>query len=87
MGFERLTPASGIQLIDDCCGYPFVLGCSTLWAEQTFHVAISTFWGLLALIHWFDVRGPWHSIAGPIINTIPFALSAVAGLPRKGENS
>src|SRR5215470_3745726 len=45
-------------------------GLITLWFarhyEQSlfFHWAMTTFWALIALIHWFDVRGPVRLDAG-----------------------
>jgi hypothetical protein len=39
-------------------------------------------WGLFALVHWVDVRGPVRSVAGPTVNTIPFALFSAVGLLR-----
>ncbi|MBL8203185.1 MAG: hypothetical protein JNM09_03080 [Blastocatellia bacterium] len=63
-------------------------GLMSLWAiaryEQSkpYHWAMTTFWGLLALAHWFDVRGPWQSWLGPVINTVPFVLFGLIGLLR-----
>ena len=65
------------------------VGLITLWfirhydQSRAFHWAVTTFWGLLALIHWFDVRGPYESVVGPLINTIPVALFLVVGLLRE----
>jgi len=50
--------------------------------SKFFHWAMTTFWALFALVHWFYVGGSIKSIAGPSINTIPFVLFAVAGLLR-----
>jgi hypothetical protein len=47
-----------------------------------FHWALTAFWGLFALVHWFDVRGPIESALGPAINTVPFGLFVLAGLLR-----
>jgi len=63
-------------------------GMITLWftlhydQSRVFHWAMTTFWGLLALVHWFDVRGPYPSVIGPLINTVPFGLFVVIGLLR-----
>jgi len=65
------------------------IGLITLWfirhyeASRPFHWAMTVFWGLMALIHWFDIRGSWESPAGPLINTVPFALFLVVGLLRE----
>lgn len=50
--------------------------------SKFFHWAMTTFWALFSVVHWFYVGGPIKSIAGPSINTIPFLLFAVAGLLR-----
>jgi hypothetical protein len=50
--------------------------------SRTFHWAMTAFWGLLALIHWIDVRGSWQSVVGPAINTIPLVLFVAVGLLR-----
>jgi hypothetical protein len=63
-------------------------GLITLWfllhyeQSQAFHWSMTTFWALFALVHWFDVRGPFASIAGPLVNTVPFLLFVAIGLLR-----
>ncbi len=63
------------------------IGFITLWfawryeLSGPFHWAMAAAWALHALAHWFDVRGA-HSVAGPFINTIPFALFLLVGLLR-----
>ena len=63
-------------------------GLITLWfirhyeASWPFHWAMTVFWGLIALVHWFDIRGPFPSVVGPAINSIPFVLFVVLGLLR-----
>jgi hypothetical protein len=64
-------------------------GLITLWFTRhyevswPFHWAMTAFWGLIALVHWFDIRGrPSESVVGPAINSIPFALFVVLGLLR-----
>jgi hypothetical protein len=69
-----------------------VLGVVTLWfarhydVSRSFHWAMTAFWGLIALIHWFDVRGRGPGVAGPLINTLPFALFLAVGLLRLGSD-
>jgi hypothetical protein len=65
------------------------VGLITFWFvrryEQNlfFHWAMTAFWGLFALIHWFDVRGgPVRVDSGVLINTIPFILFLSIGLLR-----
>jgi hypothetical protein len=61
-------------------------GLITLWFARHyqqslfFHWAMTTFWALFALIHWFDVRGPVRFDAGVLINAIPFILFLSVGL-------
>ncbi len=54
-----------------------------LWisAEQR-ESELTTFWSLLALAHWFDIRGPSQSMVGLLISTISFALFILIGLLR-----
>jgi hypothetical protein len=65
-------------------------GLITFWfmyyydQSRAFHWAMTTFWGLIALIHWVDVRGSVESVVGPLITTIPLALFVVVGLLRLG---
>jgi len=51
--------------------------------SKFFHWAMTTFWALFSLVHWFYVGGPFKSVTGPMINTIPFVLFAIVGLLRK----
>jgi hypothetical protein len=50
--------------------------------SRFFHWAMTTFWGLLALVHWIDVRGPIDSIGGALVITVPFMLFTLIGLLR-----
>jgi hypothetical protein len=65
------------------------VGLITFWfirhyeVSRPFHWAMTAFWGLFALVHWFDVRGPFPSARGPVINTVPFGLLVVIGLLRQ----
>ncbi len=64
------------------------VGLATLWFIPNYerslplHAAMTVFLLLFALIHWYDVRGPSPSLAGPLINTIPFALFLAVGALR-----
>jgi hypothetical protein len=61
-------------------------GLITFWfarhSQQSrfFHWAMTAFWGLFALIHWFDVRGPVRFDLGVLINAVPFILFLSVGL-------
>lgn len=67
------------------------VGLITLWflrhydQSRPFHWAMTVFWGLFALIHWFDVRGAFQPGIGPAINTVPLSLFVVVGLLRQGS--
>jgi hypothetical protein len=64
------------------------VGLITLWFARRyelsgpFHWAMTASWALHALAHWFDVRGA-RSLAGPLVNTVPFALFLLLGLLRE----
>jgi hypothetical protein len=66
-------------------------GVITLWfvrhyeKSRAFHWALTGFWTLFALVHWFDVRHPLGSVAGPLVNTVPAALFLAIGLLRERE--
>src|SRR5262245_9749858 len=61
-------------------------GLITLWFprhyEQSlfFHWAMTVFWALFGIIHWFDVRGPVRFDAGVLINAMPFLLFLSVGV-------
>jgi len=61
-------------------------GLITIWFARHyqeslfFHWAMTTFWALFALIHWFDVRGPIRFDVGVLINAIPLFLFLSVGL-------
>jgi hypothetical protein len=66
-----------------------LVGLLTFWFvrhyEQSlaYHWAMTVYFAVDALIHWFNVAGPPESIAGPIINTVPFILFVTLGLLRR----
>lgn len=82
---------NAIHLIQEFGSLLVFAGLVSVWSirhyEQSkfFHWAMTTFWALFALVHWFDFRGPLQSAVGPAINTIPFVLFAVVGLLRKSS--
>jgi hypothetical protein len=69
------------------------VGLITLWFLQhydrslPFHWVTTIFWALIALVHWFDVRGPNPSVVGPLVTTVPFALFALLGVMRLATES
>ena len=77
-----------LHLIQEMASILVFVGLITFWFirhyEQStvFHWAMTTFWALFALAHWFDGREGPRSVRGPLINTIPFALFFLIGLLR-----
>src|SRR5262249_13885221 len=67
------------------------VGLITLWflrhydQSRPFHWAMTAFWALFALVHWFDVRGGFQFGIGPLINTVPLSLFVVVGLLRQAS--
>jgi hypothetical protein len=50
--------------------------------SRAFHWVLTVFWGIIALIHWFDPRGHFHYGLGEAVTSIPFLLFLVVGLLR-----
>jgi len=81
--------ANAFHIIQEFGAFLVFIGLITFWfmrhydQSQTFHWAMTIAWGLIALAHWFDVRGSRNSVIGPIINSIPFILFAALGLLRR----
>jgi hypothetical protein len=65
-----------------------LLGLLTFWfirhydESLYFHWAMTAYWLLMALIHWFHAASPEVSVVGGLINTIPFAVFLAVGLMR-----
>ena len=65
-----------------------LLGLLTFWfirhydESLFFHWAMTAYWAIMALIHWFHVASPEVSVVGGLINTIPFAVFLAIGLLR-----
>ena len=55
--------------------------------SRAFHWAMTAFWGIIALIHWFDPRGNFHSGLGEAITSIPFLLFVLIGLLRERSDA
>jgi hypothetical protein len=85
---EAHNDLNAVHLTQEFSSLMIAMGIMAFWAvknydnSKVFHIGVTIFWGLLALIHWFDARGPWQHITGPIINTIPFILYLLAGWAR-----
>jgi hypothetical protein len=54
--------------------------------SRPFHWAMTLFWGLIALVHWFDPRGEFHYGLAEAITSVPFVLVMVLGLLRARDN-
>ena len=48
-----------------------------------FHWAMTIFWGLIAVIHWFDPTGKFHHGVAEAVTSIPFVLFVLLGLLRE----
>jgi hypothetical protein len=81
--------ANALHIIQEFGAFLVFIGLITFWfmrhydQSQHFHWAMTIAWGLIALAHWFDVRGSRNFGIGPIINSIPFILLAALGLLRR----
>jgi hypothetical protein len=51
--------------------------------SRPFHWAATLFWGLIALVHWFDPRGRFHYGLSEAIDSVPFVLFLALGLLRE----
>jgi len=81
-----------LHLMQELSSLLVFAGLITFWflkhyeQSRPFHWAMTVFWGLIALVHWVDVRGSFEAGIGQVINTIPFALFVVVGLLRHRTN-
>jgi hypothetical protein len=79
-----------LHVIQEWGNAHLLLGLLTFWfvrhydQSAAFHWAMTAYFAVDALIHWFHVAGPPESLAGPIINTIPLVLFLTIGLLRYG---
>lgn len=77
-----------LHVIQEFGAFLVLIALITFWfmrhyaQSKFFHWAMTAAWALIALAHWFDVRGPFHIGIGPLINSIPFILFALVGLLR-----
>src|SRR5262245_45268194 len=66
----------------------FLVGLVCVWCvlnyerSMFFQWAIAVFWGLFALVHWFDYRGGLHGGVGPVVNTVPVVVFVIVGVVR-----
>src|SRR5882724_660796 len=82
-----------VHLIQEMASILVFVGLITFWfirhyqQSKVFHWAMTTFWALFALAHWFDGREGPRSVRGPMINTIPFVVFLLIGLLRTGSDA
>jgi hypothetical protein len=68
-----------------------LVGLLTFWfiahydQSRAYHWAMTAYFAVDSLIHWFNVSGPPPSLASPLINTVPFVLFVTLGLLRGGD--
>jgi len=80
-----------LHLIQELASLSMFAGLITFWfirhyeRSTVFHWAMTTFWALFSIAHWFDGREGPRSVKGPLINTIPFAVFFLIGLVRAGS--
>src|SRR5437899_3591670 len=72
--------ANALHIMQELGTHLILAGLVAVWffrhyeLSRSFHWAMTACWGLFALIHWCDIRGPIQSVVGPAANSIPFAL-------------
>ncbi len=81
--------AGALHIVQEFGAFLVFVGLITLWFmrhyEQSrfFHWALTAAWALVALAHWFDVRGERHSSTSPLLNSVPFIIFLLLGLLRR----
>jgi hypothetical protein len=55
--------------------------------SRVFHWAMTFFWGVIAIVHWFDPKGQFHYGLGEAITSIPFVLFVLIGLLREKSDT
>ncbi|HJR07841.1 MAG TPA: hypothetical protein VJ842_11310 [Pyrinomonadaceae bacterium] len=76
-----------LHIIQEFGAFLVFVGLIAFWfarhynESRFFHWALTFAFALVALAHWFDVRGE-HSKLGPLINSVPFVLFLLVGLLR-----
>ena len=87
MDFANRDP-NALHLIQEFGSLLVFAGLISIWfvrhyqKSKVYHWAMTTFWALFALAHWFDGGDSPRSIGGLLINTIPFMMFLLIGLFR-----
>jgi hypothetical protein len=82
-----------LHLMQELASLLVLVGLLTFWfflhydKSRPFHWVMTFFWGLIALVHWFDPNGTFHSGMGEAIISIPFVLFVGIGLLRLKTDS
>lgn len=77
-----------LHIIQEFGAFLVFVGLMAFWFarhyEQSrfFHWALTAAFALIALAHWFDVRGAFHIGIGPLVNSLPFLIFLALGLLR-----
>jgi hypothetical protein len=77
-----------LHLLQEYASLLVLVALLTFWFvkhyEQSvaFHWVMTIFWGLIAVIHWFDPSGKFHSGLGEALLSIPFVVFVLLGLLR-----
>lgn len=84
---------NAVHLIQEMGSILVFAGLITFWfirhydQSKAYHWAMTTFWALWALAHWFDGREGPRSVSGPLINTTPFIVFLLIGLLRGNSDA
>lgn len=79
-GFLHIVQELGSLLV--------LVGVIAVWCvfhydqSRFFHWALTAYWAIMAVIHWFNVAGPWESVVGPLVNTVPVLVFLTIGILR-----
>lgn len=80
-----------LHLVQEAGALLVLVGLLTLWfaahydRSVYFHWAVTLYWAIMALIHWFHVAGTPASVVGPLVNTVPLVVFFLVGLVRGAE--
>ena len=62
-----------LHIIQEFGSILVLVGLITFWfvrhyrQSRAFHWSMTAAWGLIAMVHWIDVRGPRSSFGGPLV--------------------
>jgi hypothetical protein len=78
-----------MHLVQEFCTLLIFTGLVNAWCflnyerSMYFHWAMTAFWALFALVHWFDYRGNFHGGTSRMIDTIPLLIFLIIGVLRE----